>query len=238
VLPRPAEIGAEALVGAPSVVPPVPKKEVPWIPILMVVMGLGFSVSLGLTLPGMLVHSPPTPPPAAASAAVPSQAVASAPVAPTQPVAEATVTAANPAPGKGPPAVGAVARTTPSATSTGRSLDLRGLGSNSVALADDPTGDGPKVAGQCISEGQVQKVVQLHMVAVRRSCWERSQVTKPSVNVNVMLTIGADGSSQGVTASGDDPSVAKCIENDVRGWHFPAMGCAQKTSIPFKFLLQ
>jgi predicted Zn finger-like uncharacterized protein len=238
VLPRSAGIEVEALVGAPSVVPPVAKKEVPWIPILMVVMGLGFSVSLGLTLPGMLVHSPPTPTPAASSPAVPSGALASAPIAPTQPVAEATITAANPAPGKGPPTVGAIARTTPSATATGRSLDLRGLGSNGVALADDPTGDGPKAAGQCISEGQVQKVVQLHMVAVRRSCWERSQVTKPSVNVNVMLTIGADGSSQGVSASGDDPSVAKCIENDVKGWHFPAMGCTQRTSIPFKFLLQ
>jgi len=73
---------------------------------------------------------------------------------------------------------------------------------------------------------------------VRRSCWERSQTTKPSVNVNVALTVGADGSAQGVSASGDDPSVAKCIENDVRGWRFPAMGCTQKTSIPFKFLLQ
>jgi hypothetical protein len=53
-----------------------------------------------------------------------------------------------------------------------------------------------------------------------------------------MLTVAADGSAQGVSASGDDPSVAKCIENDVRSWHFPAMGCSQRTSIPFKFLLQ
>jgi hypothetical protein len=53
-----------------------------------------------------------------------------------------------------------------------------------------------------------------------------------------MLTVAADGSAQGVSASGDDPSVAKCIENDVRNWHFPAMGCSQRTSIPFKFLLQ
>jgi hypothetical protein len=132
----------------------------------------------------------------------------------------------------------ALAKATPAPAATGRSLDLHGLGSNNVALTDDPSGDGPKAAGQCLSEGQVAKVVQLHMVAVRRSCWERSQTTKSSVNVNVSLTVGADGSAQGVSASGDDPSVSKCIENDVRGWHFPAMGCTQRTSIPFKFLLQ
>ena len=52
------------------------------------------------------------------------------------------------------------------------------------------------------------------------------------------MTVGADGSAQGVSASGDEPSVAKCIENDVRGWHFPAMGCSQKTGFPFKFVRQ
>jgi hypothetical protein len=75
-------------------------------------------------------------------------------------------------------------------------------------------------------------------VAIRRACWERNPTTKPTVSVSVALTVGSDGSAQGVSATGDEPSVAKCIENDVRGWHFPAMGCAQKTAFSFKFVKQ
>jgi predicted Zn finger-like uncharacterized protein len=242
-LPQPVGPGIEPTVGASSsIIPPPARKELPWIPILMVVCGLGFSVTLGLALAPKLsdlMHGPVTPAPTASSLSA-APVASSSSVAVAQPSAEAPATTAAPSPVKGPPVGGAVAKATTAPASTGRSLDLHGLGSNNVALADDPTGDGPKVAGQCLSEGQVRKVVQLHMVAVRRSCWERNQTanTKPSVNVNVTLTVGADGSSQAVSASGDDPSVAKCIENDVRGWHFPAMGCSQTTSIPFKFLLQ
>jgi len=58
------------------------------------------------------------------------------------------------------------------------------------------------------------------------------------VNVGVSMTIGPDGSAQSVAANGDEPSVAKCIENDVRGWRFPAMGCSQKTNFSLKFVRQ
>jgi hypothetical protein len=84
----------------------------------------------------------------------------------------------------------------------------------------------------------VQNVIGLHQVGIRRSCWERSPTTKPSVNVSVALTVGPDGSAQNVTATGDEPSVAKCIENDVRNWRFPAMNCSQKTGFSFKFVKQ
>ncbi len=75
-------------------------------------------------------------------------------------------------------------------------------------------------------------------MGIRRTCWERNTSTKNAVNVSVSLTIGPDGTPQGTTATGDDPAVAKCIENDVRGWHFPAMGCSQKIAVPFKFVRQ
>ena len=84
----------------------------------------------------------------------------------------------------------------------------------------------------------MQNVIGLHQVSIRRACWERDPTTKPSVNVAVSMTIGPDGAPQGVSASGDEASVAKCIENDVRGWHFPAMGCSQKTGFSFKFVRQ
>jgi hypothetical protein len=135
----------------------------------------------------------------------------------------------------------------PAAAATGggpapKALDLHSIaqGSN-VAPSDDPGGGGgeaPRAPGQCISGGQVQTVIGLHRVALQRACWERSASQKLSANVTVSLTIGADGSAQGVSAAGDDTVVAKCIENDVRGWRFPAMGCSQPTSIPFHFVRQ
>ena len=92
--------------------------------------------------------------------------------------------------------------------------------------------------GQCISGSQVQQVIANHQVAIRRACWERSPSAKPSANVSVTMTVAADGSAQGVSATGDDPAVAKCIETDVKNWRFPAMGCSQKTGFGFKFVRQ
>jgi hypothetical protein len=128
------------------------------------------------------------------------------------------------------------------ATATGGGhgpLDLHGLTGSGITPTDDPGGsEGPKAPGQCFSEGQVQQVIGLHQVSIRRACWERSATQKLSVNVSVSLTIGPDGSPQGVSASGDDSAVAHCIENDVRSWHFPAMGCSQRTAFSFKFVRQ
>jgi predicted Zn finger-like uncharacterized protein len=237
-LPVGDSLQGPALMAAPAsaaaVQPQPSRRAIPWIPIAMVVMAAAFGITLALR-PSQQAPAPvvvqvpvsptPAPPPSVAAAPQASDALLPIP----------TATGAS----KGPAAIGPVAKTTPATTNTGRSLDLRGIGGSNVALSDDPTGgDAPKAPGQCISEGQILRVVQLHTVSVRRSCFERSQTTKPSVNVNVMLTVAADGSAQNVTASGDEPSVAKCIENDVRTWRFPAMGCAQKTAIPFKFVSQ
>ncbi len=121
----------------------------------------------------------------------------------------------------------------------GRSLDLHSITGGNVAPTEDPGGgDAPAAPGQCLSGGQVQQVIGLHQLAIRRSCWERNPTVKPTVNVSVSLTVGPDGSAQSVSTSGDEASVAKCIENDVRAWHFPAMGCSQKTGFSFKFVRQ
>jgi hypothetical protein len=184
--------------------------------------------------------------PGAPATVVPAATAATPTPAPTgtdTPVPTASV----PTPGaKSPVAVAGVPKGTsaaPTAAAAHGPLDLQGIaGSSNVAPTEDPGGGGgdtaPRAPGQCISGGQVQTVIGLHRVALQRACWERSSSQKPSANVTVSLTIGADGSAQGVNASGDDPAVARCIENDVRGWKFPAMGCSQPTSIPFHFVRQ
>ena len=59
-----------------------------------------------------------------------------------------------------------------------------------------------------------------------------------AVNVSVSFTVTGDGSVQGVSSSGDEPSIAQCIANDVRAWHFPATGTSQPVNVPFHFVKQ
>lgn len=256
--PPPAAVAAGPAVASPpiaavaataSMTPPAPvRKAPPWMIIGMLIAFAAFGVTAAVAVflrpaqpaPTVVVQAPAAPvapaaaPIAAATAPAPARTDESAAGAPSaaraSPIAMAGA-ARSAAPGVAAP-------TTP--TSTGKSLDLHGLtqGAANVTPTDEPGGQAPRAPGQCFSEGQVQQVIGLHQVAIRRSCWERNPTNKPTVNVSVSLTIGPDGSPQGVTASGDDPSVATCIASDVRGWRFPAMGCSQKTAFSFKFVRQ
>jgi predicted Zn finger-like uncharacterized protein len=245
-VPVPAQASAPvmAVPAAVSIAAPAAPKQVHWIPLAMVAMAIAFGITAAIAFVFR-----PTPQPTAA-VAEPSTPVA--PVAGPAATAAALPTATNdlaeraPAPSPtitrtaAPRAAAAPATNNAPAPATGRSLDLHALTQNGpgVTPTDDPGIDTPKAAGQSLTESQVQQVVGLHRTAINRGCWERNPTTKLAVNVNVTLTVAPDGSAQNVAATGDDPSVAKCIENDVRGWHFPASGSAQKMAIPFKFVRQ
>jgi hypothetical protein len=210
------------------------RKQPPWAIIAMIAGSVAFGSVAAVSL-----FLKPSPPPAPAAVAPPPTAAPVVPAAPT-PTAAPTV---DPAPAASVAAAptahaGGAQHAATAPTSTGRSLDLHSLAGSNVAPGEEPGGDAPAAAGQCLSGGQVQQVIQNHQLAIRRSCWERNPTVKPTVNVSVSMTVGADGSAQGVSASGDEISVAKCIENDVRGWRFPAMGCSQRTGFSFKFVRQ
>jgi predicted Zn finger-like uncharacterized protein len=238
----PSAAPAVAASGSVSIAPAqAPKKPIPWFAVAMVAGTVTFGLTLGVTMG--LNHAPAAAPAptAAAPTGLATTAATNTAAATASPEPTTSTTQAGPktpiAGGGGPKAIATAAATASAAG--GRSLDLHSLTQNSnVAPAAEDLGDGPKAPGQCFSQGQVQSVIALHQVAIRRSCWERDPTTKPTVNVSVSMTIGTDGSPQGVAASGDEGSVAKCIENDVRGWHFPAMGCSQKTGFSFKFVRQ
>jgi predicted Zn finger-like uncharacterized protein len=228
---------ASAVPAAPPEI--VYRKQPPWIAIGMLIMFGAFGVTAAI-----VAFSRPAPPapvvvqvPAAAPAPTQAAPTATTAAAPTDSAATAAPTPTKAAVGGGGGSRPVAAAAAP--TSNGRSLDLHSLAQNSnVGPGEDPGSEGPKAPGQCFSSGQVQSVIGMHQLAIRRACWERDPTTKPSVNVSVSMTIGPDGTPQGVSASGDEASVAKCIENDVRGWHFPAMGCSQKTGFSFKFVRQ
>jgi serine/threonine protein kinase len=100
----------------------------------------------------------------------------------------------------------------------------------------DESAAAPAQAAPCISEEHVQRMVRLHVLGLRR-CYERSRVFGSPVNIEVTLTVTADGLAENVTATGDDPPVARCVEGHVRLWHFAAMGCMQRISVPLRFPL-
>src|SRR5260370_7824331 len=124
---------------------------------------------------------------------------------------------------------GGGANAVPSATSSGRSLDVSGLSRSPILPGEDPGSEGAKAPGQCFSEGQVQQVIGLHQVGVRRACWERNPTTKPTVNVAVALTIRTDGSPQGVTTNSDEHSAPTGHSNTDRPSRLPATGAPPPT---------
>ncbi|HEY1694658.1 MAG TPA: GYF domain-containing protein [Polyangiaceae bacterium] len=241
----PARSPSISLASIPAGVPA--KKSTQWMAIAMVAAAIAFGVTAGIA-----VFFRPSPQPTPVVVQVPG----AAPVAPT---ATAAATAPTETPGAAPTgsaaaattrtavAMGSPAKTaSPGAATTAAAapahgpLNLQGLTGTTIAPTEEPGGgnEAPKAPGQCLSEGQVSQVIGMHSVGLRRACWERSTSQKQTANITVSLTIGGDGAAQGVSASGDDSAVASCIANDVKNWHFPAMGCSQRTAIPFHFVRQ
>jgi predicted Zn finger-like uncharacterized protein len=244
-----------APVGVMSSAPPS-AKPVSWMGWAFVAMASFFGITAALAMVDqLLLKRPPStvtdttsatssaPAPGVPSA-TPTAAAPTTTEAVERPTPAATATATHAPTTRSAPAGTATAATaaTPTATGTGRSLDLHSLtqSGGNVTPTDEPGGsDVPKSTGSgSLTEGQITQVVGLHRPGVSRGCWDRNPTAKAAVNVTVTLTVAADGSAQNVSASGDDPSVAKCIENDVRNWKFPASGSSQKIVLPFKFVRQ
>jgi predicted Zn finger-like uncharacterized protein len=220
------------------------KKGPPWMAIAMIAAAVAFGVTAGVAV----FLRPPPAAPTPVVVQVPAAPAAVALAAPTS--TQTTTTTADPTPSPGPStprsalALATAARSSaaaaPSAT-MGHGLDLHSIspGSNVLPTDEPGSGDTPKaVAGQGVSGAQVSQVVGLHQVALRRNCWERNPSQKTAVNVSVTFTVAGDGSVQGVSATGDEPSIATCIANDVKGWHFPATGASQPVNVPFHFVKQ
>jgi len=121
---------------------------------------------------------------------------------------------------------------------------------NASAVADPAlrdliasTGTGPAPGGGTtgggttarLTEDETRAVVTLHNLAVRRTCWDRNPSTAPSVNETVHIVIADNGQVTEASATGNDPVVGHCLEEEVRRWKWPAGG---EVSVPFHFLRQ
>lgn len=125
------------------------------------------------------------------------------------------------------------------ASSSPAKVDLSALltGSNTGKTAGPGGGTaGPgSGTGQALDAASIQRTVANYKAPVKRKCWDNGGDNKPSANVSVSVTVAADGHVSSASASGDDPAVAKCVENHVRGWKFDGGGQAV---IPFHFVRQ
>lgn len=104
----------------------------------------------------------------------------------------------------------------------------------------------PSSAGQPLDSGTIQRTVSRYTGSVKRSCWQpaldtRSQDAPTSARVNVTITVGASGSVQSVSTSGEPNGyrgLAGCIASRVRGWQFPASSGNTTVNVPFVFAAQ
>lgn len=97
-----------------------------------------------------------------------------------------------------------------------------------------PAGGG----GGAFDQRAIENVVNTRKAGVKRTCLERSASAASSTKVTATITIAPNGTVQNVSSAGDDPAVAKCIENQLRTWSFPPPGETKTVQIPFVFVRQ
>ncbi len=110
--------------------------------------------------------------------------------------------------------------------------------SSMVPLPLDVSGPGPGAGSGTFDQAAIERVVNTRKAGVKRVCLERSTSTASTTKVTATLTIAPNGSVQSVSSSGDEPVVAKCIEQQLRTWSFPAPGDVKTVQIPFVFVRQ
>jgi predicted Zn finger-like uncharacterized protein len=229
-----------ASAGAPiSAIPGVPeRKQAPFMAIAMIVLAGAFGITAAI-----IVFSKPAPPVVVQVPQGPAAAAQPQPVAPANPATapgpnptETTASAAPPDAGPVKVASAGGSRSGPRANANATDPGIRELLSNMnngpTPGAGDPSGGG---GGAQLNESMVQSVVSQRQAGVKRTCWERSQTQSASVNETVQIVVGAGGQVTSASATGNDPVVGHCIENEVRHWTFPGQGTV---NIPFHFIRQ
>jgi hypothetical protein len=89
--------------------------------------------------------------------------------------------------------------------------------------------------GSALTPTDVQRVVQKNATAVKNACWGLDAGTS-EVRLTVEINIAASGKVQSARAAGNDRSVSRCVEDQVKTWVFPASDGPTKVSVPFHFV--
>jgi predicted Zn finger-like uncharacterized protein len=163
----------------------------------------------------------PAPPAATTPAAPPTTAAPTTPKASPRPVARPAPSAA--APAEKPVDVGSVMGLPPPL----------------------PTIDGPQLgvprataSSSSLSQPQIESVQRTHLLGLKRACVERSASGATNVNVQLHVTVGANGQVVSTQATGNDPATVTCVETNVKRWQFPQSGGQSVFDMPFHFVRQ
>ncbi len=224
---------------APPIVVPAVSRRMSPIAVGMIVMFACFGLAAAFLVFGP--HAVRAPPPVASAPPVVS---AAAPI-PTDippPVAATATTAPVAAPDAGGTRVASATPrgpvgSTPKPGPSGVSTDpaLRELLGGPTGPSTGPGNGGPGAAGPALNEDSIKQVVSQHSLAIRRTCWDRSTSTTPSVKVVVHIEVNGSGQVTQASANGNDPVVARCLENEIRLWRWPGGG---EVNVPFSFIRQ
>lgn len=229
----------ETASATPSLVAPPPTAKRAPVPLWFWAVVL-FVVPFGITAAFFLFKPPPQPIVVQVPVSTPTPTTPAPPVATEAPAPTASApipepTASAPAATSRPAVAAAKA---PATTSTERkTVDVSGLLGGTSGPSTGGSGSGGSSGGG-LDSSSVERVVRERQASVKRTCWERSGTQKSSANVTVAVTVAPNGSVSNANATGDDPVVAKCIENQVRGWSFPAPGSTTTVNVPFHFVRQ
>jgi predicted Zn finger-like uncharacterized protein len=234
---------------APPIVVPTPQRRMSPIVFGMIVMFGCFGLAAAYFVfsprptPAPIAQAPTAKPPpsAAGPAATDIPPVSSAPSPSAEPVAAASADAGARVASTTPRVNNGVG-TAPANPTLGTkpviaaNPDLQSLiNGTSTGPSAGPTGNAGGGGGAQLTEAEIQSVVSSHSVAVRRTCWDRGSPTTPSANINVHIVVAGSGNVSAATATGNDPVVAHCLEEEVKRWHWPGGG---EMNVPFHFLRQ
>lgn len=101
-----------------------------------------------------------------------------------------------------------------------------------------PTEGGPSAGAGHFDQASIERVVATHKSGVKRMCIDRGHGGAGTTKVSATITIAPNGQVQNVSTAGDDPVISKCIEQQLRGWQFPAPGESTTVQVPFVFVRQ
>ncbi len=223
------------------------RKQPPWLMIGMLVLFGAFGITAAIVLltrgpapaPQTIIVTQPAAAPAPSAPIAAPSAVAVETVAPVDPGVAPAVASATP----DKQALPSGAATKPAPAASAKPIDpklaaLLGGGAPAGPSMGGSAAGGGSGSGGSLSGDDIQRVVSARASGVKRTCWERSGGQQTDVSVKVHLTIAGNGSVSRASASGNDPTIAKCIENSVAKWTFPATGGSTEVDIPFHFLRQ
>jgi hypothetical protein len=105
-------------------------------------------------------------------------------------------------------------------------------------LTGSPRAEPPVYDGPALAPDQIEEVVRAHSGEVKRACWGTYDGGVSSAVETVLVVIEGSGHVSDARASGNNPTVGRCLEREIKRWVFPPSGGQTTLNLPYKFFNQ